>query len=339
MSSQLRRAIQRSIQQTSRSRLSTSAVAYRRSARSHLAVALVPQQEAYIIERFGKYHDTLDAGLAFLIPIVDKIAYVQLLKEQAIPIGDQSAVTKDNVKLHANGVLFIQVIDPYKACYNIENPEVAITELAQTTMRAFIGALSLDRVFRERQILNQQIVEAMNEASIEWGIKCLRYEIKNIDVPKSISEAMEMEVSAERSKRAVVLESEAQKISAINKAEGERQAIEAKAQAEANAVKMMAEANANRILVIGDAMKSEEGQHAVQLQVAEKYIDAYGQLAKKSTTLITGQDVANVPSMVGTAMATWKSMQHNQGSPSADELISDLEGESSRFGDMFAPKQ
>merc|ERR1712066_804933 len=297
----------------------------------HLGVTIVPQQEQFIVERLGKYNTTLDAGLSLLIPVVDKIAYVQMMKEQAIKIHSQSAVTRDNVVLHIDGVLYIQVVDAYKASYNIENPEDAITQLAQTTMRAAIGNMTLDNVFREREAINQRIVEQLNKASYEpWGLKCLRYEIKTIDPPENIKESMELEMSAERKKRAEVLESEAKKESAINIAEGEKEARIRTAKAEAAAILALADAKAESIKIIGEAMSSEAGKEAVKLQVAEGYINAYGNLAKKSTTLIVPQNVSDVSSMVGTAMSTWNGLKSSN-TPSANDVISELEKEISDF--------
>ncbi|CAK8694562.1 unnamed protein product [Clavelina lepadiformis] len=184
----------------------------------------VPQQEAWVVERMGKFYKTLSPGLNVLIPILDQVKYVQILKEQAIKIPEQSAITRDNVGLHIDGVLYVRVDDPYKASYGVENPEYAVTQLAQTTMRSEIGKLTLDAIFQEREALNINIVKAINHASEEpWGISCLRYEIRDIQVPERVQDAMQMQVAAERKKRAQILESEGQKEAAINVAQGQRE--------------------------------------------------------------------------------------------------------------------
>jgi len=307
-----------------------------RSAKGHIGFAVVPQQEQYIVERFGKYSGTRDAGLHLLVPIIDKIAYVQMLKEQAIKIHSQSAITSDNVNLHIDGVLYIQVVDAYKASYNVEDPEQAITQLAQTTMRAGIGNMTLDNVFRERQAINEKIVDQLNRASLEpWGIKCLRYEIKTIEPPENVKESMEMEMVAERKKRAEILESQAKKQAAINIADGEKESIIRIANAEAEAKKVLATAEAERIRIVGEAMKSAEGKEAVQFQIAEGYVKAYEKLAKESTTLLIPQNAGDVAGMVSTALGTYRGITKNPGIgtnvPSSEDVIRELESEISEF--------
>lgn len=296
--------------------LSTSATFQRnRAARSNTIVVFVPTRESYIIERFGKFNQILESGLNILIPFVDTIAYVQLLKEQAIPINSQSAITLDNVQIHINGVLYIKVVDPEKASYGVDDPENAITQLAQTSMRAEIGHLTLDQIFKERAQLNQKIVDILNKASEEpWGVQCLRYEIKDIDLPKNIKQAMELEVEAERSKRATILTSEATREAAINVAEGERQAVVRKAQAEADAIVAVAEATARKIEVIGDALR-HNGKDAASLAVAEKYVDAFSKVAKSSTTLILPKDAGNIAGTVSTALQTFKAINNSGFNP------------------------
>lgn len=199
-------------------------VRYRHARPMNTIIVFVPQQEAWIVERMGRFNKILDPGLNFLVPVVDRISYVQSLKEIAIDIPQQSAVTADNVTLGLDGVLYLRVVDPYRASYGVEDPEFAITQLAQTTMRSELGKISLDSVFKERESLNISIVEAINHASNSWGITCLRYEIRDIKLPSRVQEAMQMQVEAERKKRAVVLESEGSRESAINVAEGKRKA-------------------------------------------------------------------------------------------------------------------
>jgi len=323
---------------SSRRLIHTSHALQRRSAKGHIGIAAVPQQEQYIVERFGKYNSTLEPGLQFLIPLVDKIAYVQMLKEQAIKIHSQSAITSDNVSLHIDGVLYIQVVDAYKASYNVEDPEMAITQLAQTTMRAGIGNMTLDNVFRERESINQKIVDQLNKASEPWGLKCLRYEIKTIDPPDNIKEAMEMQMSAERRKRAEVLESEAKKESAINVAEGQKESRIRIASAEAQSVVMLANAEAQRIKIVGEAMSTAEGREAVNFSIAEGYVRAYENMAKETTTLIVPQNVSDVSTMVSTAMTTYAGIHKNPGMssvPSAKDVIAELESESSQFTPRF----
>lgn len=263
-------------------------------------INFVPQQEAWIIERFGKYHDTLIAGFNVLLPIVDKVAYVQSLKEIACEVAQQSAITKDNVTLYLDGVLYFRVVDSYQASYGIEDPQFAITQLAQTTMRSELGKISLDDVFKERDALNLSIVEAINSAAVVWGIKCLRYEIRDIQLPKAVKESMQMQVEAERRKRASVLESEGQRESAINRATGEANAILAKAKARSESIDM-----------ISRALNQVAGTQAASLSVAEQYITAFGNLAKKSNTVVLPANAGDVSSMVAQALAVYGSVSKN----------------------------
>uniref|UniRef100_A0A8C3KH10 Stomatin-like protein 2, mitochondrial n=1 Tax=Calidris pygmaea TaxID=425635 RepID=A0A8C3KH10_9CHAR len=248
-------------------------------------------------------------GLNFLIPLLDRIRYVQSLKEIVINVPEQSAVTLDNVTLQIDGVLYLRVMDPYKASYGVEDPEYAVTQLAQTTMRSELGKLSLDRVFRERESLNANIVDAINQASDYWGIRCLRYEIKDIHVPPRVKESMQMQVEAERRKRAMVLESEGTRESAINVAEGQKQAqilaSEAekaeqinKAAGEANAVLVKARAKAEAIQLLAAALAQQHGSAAASLSVAEQYVSAFSKLAKDSNTLLLPANAGDVTSMV-----------------------------------------
>ncbi|KAK1191632.1 STML2 protein, partial [Pygoscelis papua] len=248
-------------------------------------------------------------GLNFLIPLLDRIRYVQSLKEIVINVPEQSAVTLDNVTLQIDGVLYLRVMDPYKASYGVEDPEYAVTQLAQTTMRSELGKLSLDRVFRERESLNANIVDAINQASDCWGIRCLRYEIKDIHVPPRVKESMQMQVEAERRKRATVLESEGTRESAINVAEGQKQAqilaSEAekaeqinKAAGEANAMLVKARAKAEAIQLLAAALAQQHGSAAASLSVAEQYVSAFAKLAKDSNTLLLPANTGDVTNMV-----------------------------------------
>merc|ERR1719180_539129 len=240
----------------------------------------VPQQEAWLVERMGKFNTNLEPGLNFLIPILDKVKYVQSLKEIAIDIPGQQAISMDNVAINIDGILYLRIMDPYKASYGIEDPEFAITQLAQTTMRSEIGKISLDMLFKERENLNIQIVRAINGASEAWGIQSMRYEIRDIRLPERIQEAMQMQVEAERKKRAAILESEGKKASEINIAEGQKQAKILASEAEkamlinqatgaAEAVIVAGEARAKSLKMVAEALGSERGANAASLTVAE----------------------------------------------------------------------
>uniref|UniRef100_A0A6I8NV52 Stomatin-like protein 2, mitochondrial n=1 Tax=Ornithorhynchus anatinus TaxID=9258 RepID=A0A6I8NV52_ORNAN len=276
----------------------------------------VPQQEAWVVERMGRFHRILEPGLNVLIPVLDRIRYVQSLKEIVINVPEQSAVTLDNVTLQIDGVLYLRIMDPYKASYGVEDPEYAVTQLAQTTMRSELGKLSLDKVFRERESLNANIVDAINQASDCWGIRCLRYEIKDIHVPPRVKESMQMQVEAERRKRATVLESEGTRESAINVAEGKKQAqilaSEAEkaerinqAAGEANAVLAKAKAKAEAIRILAAALAQHNGDAAASLTVAEQYVGAFSKLAKDSNTVLLPSSPGDVSAMVAQAMGVY----------------------------------
>lgn len=279
----------------------------------------VPQQEAWVVERMGKFHRILEPGLNLLVPIIDKVKYVQSLKEIAIDVPKQSAITSDNVTLSIDGVLYLRILDPFLASYGVEDPEFAITQLAQTTMRSELGKISLDKVFRERENLNIGIVDAINKAAEAWGISCLRYEIRDIRLPNRVHEAMQMQVEAERKKRAAILESEGIREADINVAEGKRQArilaSEAEKQeqinqaaGEAAAILAIAEAKAKQIQVIGDKLEHGNGKNAASLLVAEKYVNAFGNLAQQNNTLILPANAGDVTSMVAQALTVYKNL-------------------------------
>ncbi|KAM5193458.1 stomatin-like protein 2, mitochondrial [Mantella aurantiaca] len=282
-------------------------------------VLFVPQQEAWVVERMGRFHRILEPGLNFLIPILDRIRYVQSLKEIVINVPEQSAVSLDNVTLQIDGVLYLRVLDPYKASYGVEDPEYAVTQLAQTTMRSELGKLTLDKVFRERESLNANIVDAINQASDFWGIKCLRYEIKDIHVPPKVREAMQMQVEAERRKRAMVLESEGTRESAINVAEGQKQAqilaSEAekaeqinKAAGEANAILARAKARGEAIRLVADALTLQYGDSAASLAIAEQYVAAFAKLAQESNTILLPTNTGDISGMVSQAMGIYSTL-------------------------------
>ncbi|NXY52558.1 STML2 protein, partial [Callaeas wilsoni] len=298
----------------------------------NIGVLFVPQQEAWVVERMGKFHRILEPGLNFLIPLLDRIRYVQSLKEIVINVPEQSAVTLDNVTLQIDGVLYLRVMDPYKASYGVEDPEYAVTQLAQTTMRSELGKLSLDRVFRERESLNASIVDAINQASDCWGIRCLRYEIKDIHVPPRVKESMQMQVEAERRKRATVLESEGTRESAINVAEGQKQAqilaseaekaeqINKAAGREANAMLVKARAKAEAIQLLAAALAQQHGNAAASLSVAEQYVNAFSKIAKDSNTVLLPANTGDVTNMVAQALGIYTTLTKPHAVKTQDEV-------------------
>ena len=274
---------------------------------------VVPQQSAFVVERLGRYRATLDAGFHILLPFVDAIRYRHSLKENALDIPEQICITKDNVQVHVDGVLYLKVMNPERASYGVSDYLFAITQLAQTALRSEIGKIELDRTFEERTHINLEIVNELDKATEPWGIKVLRYEIKNITPPADVLAAMEKQMRAEREKRAVVLTSEGQRDAAINNAEGGKQQVikasEAKKQQQINeaegqaaAILAVAEATAEGIRKVAEAIKLPGGYEAVQLRVAEQYIGQFGQLAKESNTMVLPASVADVGSMIALAM-------------------------------------
>ncbi|KAM7393160.1 hypothetical protein PAMA_008014 [Pampus argenteus] len=293
-------------------------------------VLFVPQQEAWVVERMGRFHRILEPGLNFLIPLLDRIRYVQSLKEIVIDVPEQSAVSLDNVTLQIDGVLYLRILDPFKASYGVEDPEYAVTQLAQTTMRSELGKLTLDKVFRERESLNSNIVHSINQASDDWGIRCLRYEIKDIHVPPRVKESMQMQVEAERKKRATVLESEGARESAINVAEGQKQAqILAsegekaeqinKANGEAQAILAKAEAKSKAIHLLSEALTEQNGNAAASLSVAEQYVSAFSNLAKESNTILLPSNTGDISGMVTQAMTIYSTLAKQSPKVAAEE--------------------
>lgn len=273
---------------------------------------IVPQRQAFIVERLGKYHKTLDAGLHLLIPFFDKVAYRHTLKEQAVDVPPQMCITRDNISVEVDGILYMQVMDPMNASYGINNYVFASTQLAQTTMRSVIGKLDLDKTFEERDSINGTIVEAVDDASDPWGIKVTRYEIKNITPPQSIKDAMEKQMRAEREKRAQIAESEGTRQAKINEAEGEKQAAIAQSEGEklkrineaegrAAEIRAVAMATAEGITGIAKAIRADGGSDAVNLRIAEQYISEFGKLAKTNNTMIIPANLSDLAGLVATA--------------------------------------
>lgn len=282
------------------------------------AVRIVPQQHAWVVERLGKFHATLLPGLNILIPFIDRVAYKHSLKEVPLDVPSQVCITRDNTQLAVDGVLYFQVTDPQRASYGSSNYIVAITQLAQTTLRSVIGKLELDKTFEEREFINHSVVSAIDEAAMNWGVKVLRYEIKDLTPPAEILRAMQAQITAEREKRALIASSEGrkqeqiniatgQKEAAIAKSEGDKQAQINNAQGEATAVLTVAEATAEAIRKVAQTIREDGGMEAVNLRVAERYVDAFGNLAKTNNTLIVPANLADVSSLIATAMTVVKS--------------------------------
>ena len=278
------------------------------------SIKVVPQQNAWVVERLGKYLGTLTPGLNFLIPFVDRVAYKHSLKEIPLDVPSQVCITRDNTQLQVDGILYFQVTDPMRASYGSSNYIVAVTQLAQTSLRSVIGKLELDKTFEERNIINAQVVAAIDEAALNWGVKVLRYEIKDLTPPKEILLAMQSQITAEREKRALIAASEGRKQEQINIANGEREAFIARsegekqaainnAQGEASAILAVADANARAIEVVAIAIRQPGGELAVQLKVAEKAVAAYSQVASDATTtLIVPSNMTEVSALIASAM-------------------------------------
>jgi regulator of protease activity HflC (stomatin/prohibitin superfamily) len=281
---------------------------------------IVPQKTAFIIERLGKYRCTLEAGFHVLIPFLDRIAYRHTLKEQAIDVPPQQCITKDNIAVDVDGILYMQVMDPAKASYGISNYLFATTQLAQTTMRSEMGKLDLDRSFEERTNINASVVEAVDKASDPWGIKVTRYEIKNITPPQSIRDAMEKQMRAEREKRAMIAESEGERQSKINRAEGERQEAIAlsegerarrinEAEGKAQEILLVAEAQATGIAKVAEALNGKGGLESVNMQLAQQYLKEFGNLAKTNNTMIIPSNLADVAGVIKSCTSVIKEIK------------------------------
>ena len=280
-------------------------------------VRVVPQQHAWVVERLGRYDRTLTPGLKFVVPFVERVAYRHSLKEVPLDVPSQVCITKDNTQLQVDGIIFFQITDPMRASYGSTNYVIAITQLAQTTLRSVIGKMELDKTFEERDAINASVVSALDEAAANWGVKVLRYEIKDLTPPNEILRAMQAQITAEREKRALIAASEGRKQEQINiatgereafiaRSEGERQAAINNAQGEASAITTVANATAEAIQRIAEAIRSPGGEQAVQLKVAEKAVEAYAQLAQKNTTMIVPGNMTEVSALIGTAMTLFK---------------------------------
>ncbi|MDY6010576.1 MAG: stomatin-like protein [Duodenibacillus sp.] len=280
-------------------------------------IKVVPQQTAWVVERLGKFHAVLNPGLNIIVPCIDRVAYKHSLKEVPLDTPSQVCITKDNTQLTVDGVLFFQVTDPQRASYGTSNYIIAITQLAQTTLRSVIGRMELDKTFEERDIINRSVVSAIDEAALNWGVKVLRYEIKDLTPPAVILQAMQQQITAEREKRAVVAASEGRKLEQINLAtgareaaiaqsEGEKQAEINKAQGQAAATLAMAQATAEALRMVAEATNAPGGMNAVNLQVAEKYVEAFRDMAKQGNTLVVPANMGDLSSLVTGALTIVK---------------------------------
>lgn len=292
---------------------------------------VVPQQEAYIVERWGRYYRTLTPGLRWLVPIMDKVAYRHTLKEIPLDVPSQVCITRDNTQLTVDGIIYFQVTDPKLASYGSSNYVLAITQLAQTTLRSVIGRMELDKTFEERDDINRAVVSALDEAAVSWGVKVLRYEIKDLVPPQAILHAMQAQITAEREKRAVIAKSEGVKQEQINLASGEREAAIQKSQGEAQALinqstgektaqinraegeaealRLVAQATADAVRMVAESIKQPGGMEAVNLKVAEQYVEAFSKLAKENNTLILPANIADMGSLVAAGMQIVKNQK------------------------------
>jgi len=290
----------------------------------YLGGCIVPHQEAWIVQRLGKYFRQLGSGPHWIFPFVDLVAYRHCLKEEAIFVPEQTAITQDNVSVVLDGLVYVKIVDPVAASYGVKDPIQAVIQLVQTTMRSEIGKLPLDQTFEERESLNGRIVEVINHAAVCWGIRCLRFEIKDIKMPEDVRKAMELQMTAEREKRAHILKSEGLRQSRINESEGQKQAeiniAEAaqidrvhRAKGEAEAIEAIAESTAISIERISRALGKEGGERAAALHIAEKYIEAFKQLAKEGNTIVLPSQLQNPAAMVAQAMSIYEHIQKKPG--------------------------
>jgi regulator of protease activity HflC (stomatin/prohibitin superfamily) len=286
-------------------------------------VRIVPQQSVWIVEKLGKFDRALEPGLNLLIPYIETIAYKHSLKEYAMDVQEQTAITRDNVTLVIDGLIYLKIVDPVHASYGVNNPVFAVTQLAQTTMRSEIGKLAMEQAFEERDRLNTNIVSAINLAAQSWGIQCMRYEIRNITPPASVLKAMEMQVSADRQKRAVILDSEGKRQSQINVAEAEKQQVVLRsegaqtdqinrAKGEAEALLTVAQATAESIRKVAAAINEPGGREAIELKVAEQYVGAFAELAKTNNTILLPSNTGDAGAMVAQALGVFETIRKNR---------------------------
>jgi len=315
----------------------------RRDTPWNTGLVVVPQQTAYVVERFGKFQKVMEPGLNFLIPLVHNIRYVYSLKEEALNVPSQMAITRDNVSISIDGVLYVKVIDSYKAAYGVEDPHFAITQLAQTTMRSEIGKISLDNTFKERETLNGHIVRAINSAALDWGISCMRYEIRDISPPKAVRAAMELEAEAERRKRALILDSEGEQEAEVNVAKGKKMAALLASEAdmqerinrglgEASAIEAKAGADAAAIKLLAGAISGDAGKSAMSLKLAEQYVGAFNAMAKSTNTVVVPANVGDAGAMVAQAMAILKTVGESSAAPTSGTEAAEIFEANRAFG-------
>jgi regulator of protease activity HflC (stomatin/prohibitin superfamily) len=277
---------------------------------------IVPHQHAFIVQRLGRFNRILESGPRWIIPFIDVVAYRHSLKEEVIDVPEQTAITQDNVSVIFDGIVYIQIVNPFAASYGVKDPIHAVTQLVQTSMRSEVGKIPLDKTFEERESLNAKIVEAINEAATSWGIRCLRYEIKDIKMPEEIRKAMELQMTAERQKRARILESEGQRQAQINLSEGVRAKIVLESEAaqidrinrahgDAEAIAMLAKATGRGIQEVAGALNQNGGEHAASMQIAEKYIEAFRCLAKEGNAILLPANLQHPGAMIAEAMAIY----------------------------------
>lgn len=272
-------------------------------------IKIIPQQQVWTVQRLGRFNRKLEPGLNWVVPFMDEVANRHSLKEEAIEVPEQTAITQDNVSVSLDGIVYIKIFDPVAASYGVKNPMHALTQLVQTTMRSEIGKIPLDKTFEERESLNAKIVDAINEAAAAWGVRCLRYEIKDIKMPEDIRKAMELQMTAERQKRARILESEGVRQSRINESEAAQIDRVNRAKGEAEAIETLSHATARGIQMIATALSQTGGERAASLQIAEKYIEAFRQLAKEANTIVLPSNLQHPGSMVAEAMAIYESIK------------------------------
>ena len=284
-----------------------------------LSIKIVPQQESWVLERLGKFNRLLNPGLSFIIPFIDVVAYKHSLKEQVLDVNSQSAISNDNVSLKIDGVLYIKIMDPAAASYGVSNPYYAVIQLAQTTMRSEIGKLTLEKTFEERDTLNSNIVFAINSAAKDWGVICMRHEIKDIQPPENVLQAMELLIAADRQKRASILESEGKRQAKINNAEADKiqQVLESEgnytkkinnAKADYESLVMASEATAKGIHLVAESLNTTKGMDAVMVKLAENYLQQFGHLAKSNNTMIIPSNVSDVSSVLASALSIYKNI-------------------------------